>query len=133
MVSTIILLKNVSNVASNIVETFYYLSGENSHEEECIPVGCVPSAAVAVCWGVSLPQCMVGYTPQPDPSTSPLGMGLEIPLARPPNLPLGIGLETLPHQTPQLPLWVCAWRPPQTDPSTSPLGTALETPPPRTE
>ena len=32
MVSTIILLKNVSNVASNIVETFYYLSGENSHD-----------------------------------------------------------------------------------------------------
>ena len=24
-------------------------------EKECIPVGCVPSAAVAVCWGVSAP------------------------------------------------------------------------------
>ena len=33
MVSTIILFKNVSNVASNIVETFYYLSEENSQEK----------------------------------------------------------------------------------------------------
>ena len=57
--------------------------------QECIPVGCVPSAAVAVCWGgVSargclpggclpggvclegvcpggLPKCMLGYTPPP--------------------------------------------------------------------
>ena len=52
---------------------------KNNTEQECIPVGCVPSAAVAVCWGgcvcswggcllqgVSapggyLPQCMLGY------------------------------------------------------------------------
>ena len=34
-------------------------------------------------------------SPQPDPSTSPLGVGLETP----------------PGQTPQLPPWVWAWRP----------------------
>ena len=55
--------------------------------QECIPVGCVPPAAVAVCWGgvclsacwdtppgVGLetpPQCGPGDTPRPDPSTSP--------------------------------------------------------------
>ena len=95
MVSTIILFKNVSNVASNIVETFYYLSGENSHEEECIPVGCVPSAAVAVCWGVCLsacvlcgpgpPQAWAWRPPWPDPQPSP-GYGPGDPPARPPNL-----------------------------------------------
>ena len=80
-------------------------------EQECIPVGCVPPAAVAVSQG-GLPQCMLGYTPpwlwawrpprcgpgdppgcgpgypaprcgpgdptpRPDPSSSPLGVGLE--------------------------------------------------------
>ena len=37
-------------------------STERSHridhifQQECIPVGCVPSAAVAVCWGGGLPR-----------------------------------------------------------------------------
>ena len=67
-----------------------------------------------------LPQCMLGYTPpgcgpgdppdvgletspgwwpgdppRPDPSTSPLGVGVEtLPLARTLNFPLDVGLET---------------------------------------
>ena len=53
--------------------------------QKCIPVGCVPLAAVAVCWGRGcLPQCMLGTppgcdldTPRPDPPTSPLGLGLD--------------------------------------------------------
>ena len=105
--------------------------------QECIPVGCVPPAVVAV-HGGCLSQCL-GYT-------TPPGVGLEtpqvwawnIPLVwawRPPgcgpgdpprcgpedpltpscgpgDLPLGVGLETPPGQTPQLPPWVWAWRPP---------------------
>ena len=77
-------------------------------EQECIPVGCVPPAAVAICWG-GLPQCMLGYPapvwawrhPQvlalrpPLPSQTPqfpLGVGLETPQARPLNFPPGCGL-----------------------------------------
>ena len=82
-------------------------------KQECIPVGCVPPAAVAVCWGVCLPQCMLGYIYPPawawtlspqvwvwrppgcgpgdppglTPQPPPLGVGLVTPLARPPNLP----------------------------------------------
>ena len=33
-----------------------------NRKQECIPVGCVPSAAVTAGGGV-LPQCMVGHTP----------------------------------------------------------------------
>ena len=47
--------------------------------QECIPVGCVPPAAVAV--GGGLPQCMLGYTP------------------------LVVGLETSPGWGPGDPLW----------------------------
>ena len=61
--------------------------------QECIPVGCVPPAAVAV--GGGLPQCMLGYTP--------LVVGLE-------TSP-GWGLETPSGQTPKLPPWVWAWKP----------------------
>ena len=60
-------------------------------KQECIPVGCVPPAAVVVCWGVSAsvhagipPACGPGdppwvwacwRPPRPDPSTSPPGCG----------------------------------------------------------
>ena len=83
---------------------------KHTPEQECIPVGCILPAAVAVSWGGGLPQCMLGY---------PLGVGLEIPL--------GVGLETPqvwawrpPGQTPQPKPWVWSWRPPWLDPSTSP-------------
>ena len=65
--------------------------------QEYIPVGCVPPAAVAVCWGC-LPQCMLGY---------PLGCGPGPPWLwawthththththNPPTSPLGVGLDT---------------------------------------
>ena len=32
---------------------FYLFTGKQNTQQECIPVGCVPPAAVAVCWGVS--------------------------------------------------------------------------------
>ena len=54
-------------------------------KQECIPVGCVLSAAVAICRG-GLPQCMLGYTPwawawtPPWADTpTPLGLGLDTP------------------------------------------------------
>ena len=85
-----------------------FLQEEESHtKQECIPVGCVPSAAVAVCWGGGgLPQCMLGYTPL---------LGLDTPwawtpprpgpghpsLGRPPSYPPpGLGLDTPPGQIP---------------------------------
>ena len=62
-------------------------------KQECIPVGCVPPAAVAIRWGVCFSACWdkapLAQTPQlpswvwawrppwPDPSTSPLGVGLD--------------------------------------------------------
>ena len=33
---------------------FQAVFGKKIVKQECIPVGCVPSAAVAVCWGVSV-------------------------------------------------------------------------------
>ena len=88
-------------------------------QQECIPVGCVPPAAVAVGgWGsVSVHAGM-----------HPPGVGLETPLGCGPGDPPrcgpgdhpgvdlettpGFGLETPhPSQTPQLPPWVWAWKP----------------------
>ena len=56
------------------------LTNDTMLKQECIPVGCVPPAAVAVCWG-GLPQCVLGSPlrvwawrpPRLDPSTSPPG------------------------------------------------------------
>ena len=93
-------------------------------KQECIPVGCVPPAAVAV-REEGLPQCMLGYTPwvcawrspwvcawrpprcgpgdlpgcgpgdPPGGPGDPLGCGPRDPLARPFNFPpLDVGLET---------------------------------------
>ena len=91
------------------------------YQQECIPVGCVPPAAVAICrcGGGGLPQCMLVY---------PLGVGLETPRVwawrppwvwawRPPpgptpQYPPGCGPGDPPGQTPQHTPWVWAWRPP---------------------
>ena len=74
-------------------------------EQECIPVECVPPAAVAVGgWG----------------STS-VHAGIHPPGCGPLDPPPGVGLETP---------WVWAWRPHWPDPSTFPLGVGLETPSP---
>ena len=42
-------------------------------KQECIPVGCVPSAVVAVSPGRGgvWPQCMLGYQPPPDQTPPP--------------------------------------------------------------
>ena len=42
--------------------TVYQWISWNQWKQECIPVGCVPPAAVAVCLG-SLPPCMLGNHP----------------------------------------------------------------------
>ena len=83
--------------------------------QECIPVGFVPPAVVAVhvggvclsaCWdtqppqvwawgpprcGPGAPQCGPGDPPGYGPGDLPLGVGLETPLARPLNFPPGCG------------------------------------------
>ena len=72
-------------------------------KQECIPVGCVPPAAVVVCWGGSA-SVHAGIPPRVWAWRPP-----------PPHVflktPLGVGLENPPGQTPQLPPWVWAWRP----------------------
>ena len=77
-------------------------------EQECIPVGCVQHAAVAVCLGRGVGVCLSACwdtPPRPGPG-HPQGVGLETPL--------GVGLKTPLGQTPNLPHWVWAWRPPPT-------------------
>ena len=64
--------------------------------QECITVGCVPPAAVAVCRG-GLPPCMLGYT------TSVVG------LETPPQV--WAWKPPPPSQSPQPPPWVWAWSP----------------------
>ena len=56
------------------------------------------------------PQVWAWRPPRPDPSTSPLGVGLETLQTRPLNFPPGCGPADPQDQTPQLPLWVWAWR-----------------------
>ena len=77
-------------------------------EQECIPVGCVPPAAVNVCWGRSA-SVHVGIHP-------PRTWTPKVWVWRPTNQTLN------PH-------WVLAWRPPLTRPLNLPLGEGLETPP----
>ena len=82
--------------------------GKNRIEQECIPVGCVPSAAVAIHGGRGSPASVHA---EPGPG-DPLGVGLETPP--------GVGLET-----PQ----VWAWRPPDVWAWSLPPARALNFPP----
>ena len=69
-------------------------------KQECIPVGCVLPAAVAITGGLHTPRA---GPPARSPSTSPLGVGLDqISL----NFPLGCWPGPDP---PQLPPWLWAW------------------------
>ena len=81
---------------------------------------------LCACWDTPLsvglktsPRCGPG-DPRPDPSTSPLGVGLETLPGQTPQLPTGCGPGDPPGQTSQLTPWVWAWRPPRPDPLTFP-------------
>ena len=64
------------------------ISPNTFNGQECIPVGCVPPATVAISVGEGgLSQCMLGYTPRV--------WAWSLPLARPLKLPLGCGPENL--------------------------------------
>ena len=75
-------------------------SQKTKKQQECIPVGCVPPAAVAVCSGGGVsasvyagihhlgpghPSRAWAWTPSPPSPTSPLGLGLDTPLPRLPE------------------------------------------------
>ena len=77
---------------------------KSKFQQECIPVGCVPPAAVAVGRRWGLPQCMLGYTSQV--------WAWRPPPTRPLNLSHGCGPGDPPCQTRQPPPWLWAWRPP---------------------
>ena len=60
-----------------VVNTFYKGGSkvaEYKSEQECIPVGCVPPAALAVCWGGDVCRSACWDTPPLG-----LGLGLDIP------------------------------------------------------
>ena len=106
--------------------TFFYsvmVHGE-LRKQECIPVGCVPPAAVPVFFGGG-GVCLSAFWDTHTPlvvglGTPPPGVGLETPTARHPILP-GSGPEDLPpSQTPNLPLGVGLETPPLPDSSSSP-------------
>ena len=77
----------------------------NNFNQECIPVGCVLPAAVAICWGGSA-SVHTGIPPRCGPEDTPWVWAW-----RPPQ-----------GQTPQLPPLVCAWRSPPLQALTFPLG-----------
>ena len=41
---------NLENLELGFAQTSLYIGKWKDTEQECIPIGCVPSAAVAVCW-----------------------------------------------------------------------------------
>ena len=90
--------------------------GENCAQQECIPVGCVLPAAVAVTGGrgglhtplgadppeqIPLEQAPPWEQTPPPPEQSPLGAGTL----------LGVGLETPQARSPSTSPWLWAWRP----------------------
>ena len=96
----------------------------NNLIQECIPVGCVLPAAVAVCWGGGVCLSACWDTPRCGPGNPP-SVGLETPLCGPGDPP-GCGLETPPGHTPQLPSLGCGPRDPQARPLNFPLGCGPE-------
>ena len=89
------LLLGTFSIGWNSVKSIGIFQRKTYCKQECIPVGCVPPAAVAVNRGSASVHAGIHTPPC---------VGLETPL--------GVGLETPPGQTRQLPPWVWAWRPP---------------------
>ena len=102
-------------------------------KQECIPVGCVPSAAVDVCGGAVCRGCLPRHTPWADTSLGRHFPGQTLPWA---DTPLGRHPQVdnypgqtppwadTPSHTPQLPPWFGPRHPLPTSwpyPSTSPL------------
>ena len=84
------------------------------YQQECIPVGCVPPAAVAICrCGGGSASVHAGIPPSPrcGPGDPPV-VNMETPL--------DVGLETPPRPDPSISPLGVACRPPRPDPSTSP-------------
>ena len=98
-------------------------------KQECIPVGCVPPAAVAICWGC-LPRCMLRYTPRsvglepPQCGPGPPGCGLPPPHrcgpGQAPQHPPGSGPRHPPRPDPQHPPGSGPRHPPRPDPQHPP-------------
>ena len=115
-----------------------FQQNKNSSKQECIPVGCVPPAAVAVCWGIvcisacwDTPPRAWAWTPPelwatpPGLGLDPPGVGLDTPIhvgldppARPPTSPWVWALDP-PDQTPNLPLGSGPRHPPARPPTFS--------------
>ena len=65
---------------------------------------------LSACWDTTLPGVGLETLPGVGMET-PLDVGMETPMPDPSTSPLCVGLETPPGQTPQLPPRVWAWKP----------------------
>ena len=118
-------LLNALSINKNLI-TKKLIGKLNAKLQECMPVGCIPTTAVAVSQGGCLPQCMLEYT-QPSPPAwawTPLWMWAWSALGCGPRAPLGwqpwgLGLDTLLGLSPNT-LWT----------DTPPLRSGLRHPPP---
>ena len=108
---TDIFVKNSSSLSNFTWTRKWQMSLQN--KQECIPIGCVPSAAVAICWGMSAsvhagihPLGLGLDTPQAWAWTPPLGRHPPEPGDRHPlgRHPLGPGPRHAPGQTPPVPV-----------------------------
>ena len=97
------LLLGTFSIGWNSVKSIGIFQRKTYCKQECIPVGCVPPAAVAVHRGVCLSACWDTHPPWCWPGDPP-GCG--------PGVPPRCGPGDPPGQTPQLPPWVWALRPP---------------------
>ena len=127
-----------------IMDTRWIKSFKFNQLQECIPVWCIPPAAVAATGvlhtplgadphppvaGTPSPGCRPGDLPGQIPLNFPLGCGPGDPPARfPSTSPLSVGLETPWPDPPQLPHGCGPGDPQARSPSTSTLGVGLETP-----
>ena len=104
------LQKEMTHVVWNVLSCEYKLLKDPAFariqiKQECIPVGCVPPAAVAVCLGGGGGVCLSACW-----DTNAPGCGPGDPPRCEPGDPLGVGLETPPGCGPETPR-VWAWRP----------------------
>ena len=93
----IALAHSMKNICAITIVCCYYCCSQQISKQECIPVGCIPPAEVAVCLG-GLRQCMLGYTPPglgldtiPRAWTPPRCGPADPPPARLPQPPPGSG------------------------------------------
>ena len=83
--------EGMTHICENIIFP-QVAGGKYFIQQECIPVGCIPFAAVTICWGVSA-SVHAGIHPRAWAWTPP-GHGPGHPTRHGPGNPPGMGLDT---------------------------------------